>query len=379
MLFPGVRRRAFHVPHSMVPFTLGICAIFLTLIAWILLAPSNLGNEHAPVPVPDVSSIQSIAYTVPGPEFDDLVVAPASGAGAPRVVASFPNSRTGYNARGAASPLGDEVAVLWHQAFALRANLSVVDLASGNTRDVDGTFDSLSGLSWSPDGTRIAVTSTVENDGVQRTTVLEVDSERFRALPVAEFEGTLEVAPVGFSFDSQRLFIVVVDQRGSNLFSVRDSKSQFVAELSPGRTRDWALSPDGARLAFVDVLGAGSRTYVGRTLVIATGAITTLPAEKNHVGASWMPGSALPSFGGPGGSWQLTDPAPDAAYIVPDGWSPDSTYLVATVYSAGSDRASRPSTALELIARETSTSESTRRRISEAAGAAFLGWVRNLN
>jgi Tol biopolymer transport system component len=170
-----------------------------------------------------------------------------------------------------------------------------------------------------------------------------------------------------------------VDPRGSNLYSEQGGKSELVAEISPGRTRDWALSPDGSRLAFIDILSGGARAYVGRTLVIATGAITTLPAEKNHVGASWVPGSPLPSFGGPGGAWQLTDPAPDAAYLVPEDWSPDGSYLVATVYAETSDRTSRPASALELIKRESDGEESTRLRFSDAQGAAFLGWVRNLN
>jgi hypothetical protein len=92
-----------------------------------------------------------------------------------------------------------------------------------------------------------------------------------------------------------------------------------------------------------------------------------------------MSGSPQPAFGGPGGSLQFTNPAPDAAYLVPEAWSPTGTHLVATVYSEGSDKAAAPSTAIELISRETATSPSVRVRISEIAGAEFLGFVRDLN
>jgi hypothetical protein len=196
---------------------------------------------------------------------------------------------------------------------------------------------------------------------------------------MAAFENVFEAVPVGYSFDGARLFTVVLDQRGTNLYAARPGRTELVAELSPGRTGYWALSPDGARLAFVDILGSGSRRYVGRTLTIATGAISTLPAEKDQFGASWMPGSPLPSFGGPGGAWKLTDPAAQSGYIVPEAWSPDGQLLVATVYSPGDDPAGRPSTVIEIITPTTTTSPSSRYRVSDASGASFLGWVKNLN
>lgn len=379
MFFPGVHRPGFRFPRASLPFGLAGFSIVMTLFAWAMFAPSHVGSD-IPYATADASSIRSIAYTLPGEQFDDLVVKPASGHAAPRVVASFPSGGpTGFHARGSASPLGDQVAVLWIPAFATRANLSIVDIASGEVRHVDGVFDSLSSTAWSPDGTRVAATSTVEIEGKKRTSVLEIQLPDLRALPVAEFEGAIEVVPVGYSFESTRLFIVVVDPKGSNLYAERSGKLQFLAELSPGRTRDWALSPDGSRLAYIDVLGGGSRTYVGRTVVMATGAITTLPAEKDQVGASWLPGSPLPAFGGPGGAWQLTDPSPGSAYLVPEDWSPDGAYLVATVYSLADDRSSRPVTVLEVITRETSNTPSSRERVSEAVGAAFIGWVNDLN
>lgn len=379
MVFPGVGRLSLHVPQALVPFGLAVCAILLTLFGWALLGPSNAGNDVV-LNGPDISSIRSIAYTLPGDHFDDIVVQPASGATAPRVIATFPSGGpTGFHTRGSASPLGDQLAVLWIPAFATTANLALVDLPSGRVRPVEGSFDSLSALAWAPDGTRIAATKTSEADGVKTIAVLEIEVATLQSRPLVAFENVIEVVPVGYSFDSSRLFTVVLDAKGSNLYVERAGKTELAAELSPGRTRDWALSPDGSRLAYVDVLSGGSRTYVGRTLVIATGAITTLPAEKNQLGANWMPGSPIPAFGGPGGAWKLTDPAAESAYLVPEDWSPDGAYLVATVYSSAGDKTSRPTTALELISRQTTTTESTRLRISEATGAAFLGWVRDLN
>lgn len=379
MFFPGMRRRAFHPPHAAIPFVLALVAISLTLFAWAMFAPSNAGAPAASVPYADISEVRSVAYILPGGEFDDVVVEPADGRSAPRVIASFPHSGlTGFHARGAASPHGNQVAVLWLPSFSTRARLSIVDVATGEARPVEGAFDYLSRVAWSPDGRKVALTSTSTTGG-RVTTVFEVDAQTLFPRPVAEFPETLEVAPAGYSFDSARLFIVVVDQRGSNLHAERGGKVQFVAELSPGRTRDWTLSPDGSRLAFVDILGAGSRTYVGRTLVIATGAITTLPAEKNQIGAAWTPGSPIAAFGGPGGSWQLDSTAPEDAYLVPAGWSPDGWHMLATIHYAGSEKTGRQPTALELITREAPGAPASRRLLSDDPGASFLGWVRNLN
>ncbi len=381
MFFPGVRRRAVHLPHGLLTFGLALFAISCTLIGWALFAP-GAGNEGIHAPTIDVTTIKSIAYTIPGETSDDLVVQSAAPGRAPQVIASFPSDPlTRSHARGAAAPQGDRVAVVWLPALATSSNarLSLVNIDTRERVDVPGAFSYLGAIAWAPTGTRLALTGTVESEAGAAPSVVEVDVASQIARPVATFPGAFEVVPVGYSLDGARLYTVVVDQQGSNLYVERDGQTELAAEISPGRTAYWSLSPDGSRLAFVDILGSGSRTYVGRTLTIANGAISTLPAERNQFGATWMPGSPLPSFGGPGGAWQLTDPAAEDGYIVPDAWSPDGALLVATVYSPGDDESSRPSTAIEIITPKTTTSPSSRIRVSEASGASFLGWVKNLN
>ena len=383
MIFPGVRRRSFHVPDSAIPVALGASAVCLTIAAWAIWSPSPAGLDNAFTAGARPNNMRSVAYTVPGPVTDDIVVRPAAGVGLPKVVATFPSSGlTNVHARGVASPLGEHIAVQWVPAFATVANLSVIDLSGPSPviREAAGiTIDPLSPIAWSHDGTRFAVLRTDRTANEESTTVLEIDLATLIATPIARYTGVLDVAPVGYSFDNQDLFVAVVDQKGSNLHSVGPGRSEIVAELSPGRTRDWSLSPDGARLAFIDILGGGSRTFVGRTLILATGQITTLPAERNQFGAAWLPGSPSPGFGGPGGDWQLTDPGAEGVVLVPNAWSPDGDYLVATLNTTVSGAGPAAPPVIELISRETATAQSVRVRISEASGAAFLGWVADLD
>lgn len=382
MFFPGVRRRSSRVPHAVVPFGLAICSIALTLLGWAIFAPSRAGLEFNLHPYPDIASIGSIAYTVPGEHFDDVVVRSAVEGSAPRVIATFPSSgSTGYHVHGAASPLGDRLAVVSLPSFVSRAhaNLSLVDIASGEVSTIDGMFDYFTRVSWAPDGMRFAAVRLSAGTGEKTQTVVQVDLETGTTRDVASFTDALDVVPVGYSFDSARLFVVVVDQRGSNLYVERGGKLQIESELSPGRTMDWALSPDGSRLAFVDILAGGSRTYVGRTLTTATGAVTSLPATADQLGASWVPGSPLPTFGGPGGGLQLSEPANAGAYVIPGSWSPNASFLVANVFTGAVDPGGEPGRSLELVNATSREGPSVRTVLSEDADTAFLGWVRNLN
>src|SRR5688572_26034289 len=143
MFFPGVRRRVFHLPHALVPFSLAVLAICLTVAGWATFAPSRVGDSTT-VPGIDVQSIKSVAFTVPGTGFDDLVVQPAAPGMAPQVIASFPNDPlTRSHARGAASPQGDRIAVIWLPALATaaEARLSFVDVATRRRTDIERAFD----------------------------------------------------------------------------------------------------------------------------------------------------------------------------------------------------------------------------------------------
>ncbi len=376
---PGVRQDS-PVPERLLPFVLGFFAIAATLLGWAFLAASPIANESRTISLPSVpaSSVRSVAYAVPEGGRDVLYVRSIDG-GKPRAIASFavPYGFDSFRAHGMASPTGDTVAVISViDPLAGKGQLTFVHLADEARMETVTEIDAQGPLAWSAHGTHLATTHTAAATDGSRVdvTIVQVDASTGETAALAEFDSVFQAVPVGYSIDGARLFVVVIDQSGSTLFAVRqDGEAERVASLATGRTRDWSLSPDGSRLAYVEFTTSGRRGYAGRTLVVATGSIIPSEGTGNEYGATWRPGSPIPDFGGPGGTIRLSDPSLANQYVFPSSWAPDGSTMVATIYSAASDRGVTPSESLELV---TTTS---RERLADQAGARFFGWVVNLD
>jgi len=369
---------ATHVPESLTTFFITITALVATLVAWAVFTTSPTSTDFYLVAgvAPDPSAIRSVAYSVPGAREDAIFVRSIDPGSKPVQVATFKHL-FGLHARGVASPEGDRIAVLSVSNYPLSAaRLSIVDLAAGvQNPPFEAEFEYLSHLSWAPDGERIAGVRYSRMDGAGRVVadVLETDTRIGLTSIVARFDNAIEVAPVGYSRNGDLLYIVVIDQAGSNLWVERAGKLEKVGQMSAGRTRDWSMSDDGARLAFIDVRTGTDRVYVGRTMLIATGAVNDAPAPGDQIGVAWPPASEVADFGGPGGSVRLALEPPESAYVIPVRWSPDGSVLAARVVVRDPESLeSAPSEFIELATPD------SRIRLSEGAGAWFFGWVNNI-
>ncbi len=376
MLVPPVRGHGFYLPSGLEPVLMGAFAIAVTLLAWAFFGASSISNDnsYATLPLTDAAEMRSVAYFAPDGINDFLYVRHLNEPAPGKVVGTF-RSTFSLHARGSSSPVGDTVAVLSvSPSFSPYASLNLVSLPWGETRAIDQTLDYLSPLAWSPDGSRLAARHSSLPDEAGRISVqiVEITNARGAATVVAGFENAFEVVPVGYSLDGNRLFIVVLDQSGSTLWAERDGKVQRVVSLGAGRTRDWALSPDGSRLAYIEAVGAGERAYAGRTLIIATGAVSNSIATANQFGAAWMPGSQVPVFGGPGGTLHLSESSEDGGYVVPQRWSPDGSTLVGAIYTTSAENAGASAPSIEFV------TTVRRTRLTEEPGASFIGFVRDL-
>ncbi|HJP41309.1 MAG TPA: hypothetical protein QGF35_06335, partial [Dehalococcoidia bacterium] len=181
-----------------------------------------------------------------------------------------------------------------------------------------------------------------------QTEIFSIDTETKIESHIATFDSVFEAAPVGFLEDS--MLVVTIDQSGSALTRVTDGKAAKVAQLSVGRTRGWTLHPDGVRLAFLDVIGAGAgRAVVAKVILLSTGQITSLPGEDDHFGIVWRPGLDIPDIGGPGGSVQLSDSEGSTTPVHPISWAPDGSRLLVQVPSGSQGQAGH----LEILSNDT--------------------------
>lgn len=259
-----------------------------------------------------------------------VTVVGATSNAAPIEIATIPHL-PGFSLRGAVSPTGRHVALLTpDSAIAGRplAALIALDLETGLYRRLAEDLEPLQDVLWTPDATALVVTRNVRTAaGEPGVAVARVGFDGTESVLETHL-GAGMVAPVGF--DAQgRLLAVRIDGRGSTL--TRDGAE--ILWLSTHVTRDWALSPDGARLAFVEVnLWEGLR-YLPHVVSIDGGggggvAAASTPTEQ-ALGVAWSPSGEAPSFGSeppalPPGSVSAQGPA---GFDVPLAYSRDGAAL----------------------------------------------------
>ncbi len=375
-----------------------LVGIAMAIVAWGIVSLRPTGNEPGSTTSPPVANPAddaadgdlppsgSAAFLIFTGETDDLVVRdPIDEDDEGEVVTSF-ERHNGASPRGQASPDGTRVAVV-HPALHAGARLTIVTVADGKEVMSPAVVDDNTTVAWERDGSGlVAVGSTgVDDSGRVSSSLLHINARTGETRTLATFEGVYRVAPVGYSSDGESLFVVVIDQSGSELWVLGEEQREVVTSLSSGRTRDWALNPDGTVLAYIEVRSGATVPTVGRAVFTATGAPlhvsdTTSPQQ----GVVWRPGSVHPGFGGPGGTLRLEDSISGgemAAFLVPEAWSPDGTDLIARVVRA-TITSNEPLETWEvfrgaepLSAPGGSTGPARAVLFDEQSEVSFLGWV----
>ena len=372
MFVPGVQQGMhLRVPRRAATFVFALVSLSAVLVVWAALPGRHARDDSAlsglvPAALP---LLGSVALIVPDGPVDHLFVQTAQANGRRAFLTDFPSTFT-LHARGLASPQGESVAVLWVDGAPVSAHLTVVHTRTGSRVEADGAYAYMATLVWAPQGDSVTVLGPIQRDAAGRfnANIVQVDAVRGSAETVATFPAVFDANPVGYSMDGERLFVVIVDESGSALWSVQRGKSQRGAQLSAGRTRDWTLSPNGARLAFTEVYGAGgAERSPGRVLNIATGAITSVGRDGIQIGPTWRTDSETPHFGGPDGDVQLVEGEP-GTYLAPHAWAADGSALVASVRNRDAS-----ATSLQLVRPD------SRFVLAEEPGAAFLGFVVDIN
>jgi Tol biopolymer transport system component len=146
---------------------------------------------------------------------------------------------------------------------------------------------------WSPD----AATVVFRRSNADGFALVAVAAEGGAERTLVETRGATALFPVAFAPDGSRLYFVNLRESGSTLASVEAVGGTPVelAVLSEGLTRDWSLSPDGNRLAFL-AMNLSPDAITSRALVLDLESRALEPvtdAEVNAFGPVWSSDGAL--------------------------------------------------------------------------------------
>jgi hypothetical protein len=230
-------------------------------------------------------------------QYDIVAVAWAENPGAVTEVARVPHI-DGMGATGSVSPDGTKVALVAVDAgTATRpvASLISVDLVTGELFRAALNIEPNQVPVWAPDSQSVVVTRGVASDtSFGAIQVLRV-ALRGTEDVLWTRDAALAVFPVGYE-PSGSLIAVVIDGRGSTV--TRDGRDAL--SLGTAITRDWQLSPDGDRLAYVEANTENGLRYLARTVSLSGASSVqaqSLSAEMTALGVAWEPTSGRPTFG----------------------------------------------------------------------------------
>jgi hypothetical protein len=347
---------------------LGVASLSL-----IPLALSTSGTKNASTPVL-ASDAPRIAYFAFGRTADTLWLAdPASPANRTQglTIAHAPD----YGAIPSLSADGSSVAylVLPPETAApgpdAPAQLWVASIAGGEPKLLASDASLLIPSVWSADGSVVVYRhSEAEATSLRRVAVTGGPAEEVAASANALF-------PVGFAGGS--LLYAEVSQTGSTLLSTGGAAP---LRLSDGLTRDWSLSPDGTRVAYLEMtLGSQQMTSRAFVLDLATGERSAVgPENMDAFNPAWTPDGSLvigrlaagatstpATLTGAGGSSKLT--APRRGFDVP--LAIDADAGAAMTSFDGSSLLNPGRATLVVIA-----PDGTRRQIASGE-VTFLGWI----
>lgn len=201
----------------------------------------------------------------------------------------------GFTTTGSVDPTGRYVALLSVDTgtpLEPAASLILLDLIDGSLDRLVIGVDAGWRPLWNENGTAVIVTRTRQGDSGTLIDIFDVALDGASKLRWSQ--AALGVYPVGWR--DQRLLTVAIDGRGSTL----QADGQDLRHLADGFTRDWAMAPDGAAIAFIEVATHDGLRYVPRVVPLTDDARVSAQAftvgGTEALGAAWKPDNA-PVFG----------------------------------------------------------------------------------
>lgn len=296
------------------------------------------------------------------------------------------------------SPDGKRIAYLALPAAggdpALDAQAWLLDVDSGKTRLLASDLDGASKPVWSPDGSSIVVRRNGPWEEMGRTaSLLGLDVSDGSETVILEEQDVFELFPIGHSPDGVSLYFAQIVLSGTHFGEVpaAGGSPRLLVQASDESARDWHLSPDGSRVAFL----AGQPTddrIASRAFVVelVEGAqpqplcdLSDALGAGDHFNPVWHPdgeritvgrspadgasAAALVSLAE--GDLEEVTPGPDQGFDVPVDWAPEGDYLAVRSFEGSS--AAQPGRE-HLVIIELGKG---REAVADKGNLEFIGWL----
>lgn len=241
----------------------------------------------------------------------------------------------GYLSHGSVSPDGTKLALVVADAGTVGrpgASLMTIDLLTGEAFRLAIAVDVLQEPLWTPDSSAVVVTRTAASESTSTdVTISAIAADLSGEVVVASATGVFGAYPVAFTPEGELVW-VSIGGAGSTAYRGAGAGIPLTANFS----RDWALSPDGLSLAFVEVLPDGGVRYEGRIANLDPAAIggssVAATGDEQANGVAWQPGTAVPVFGTVAGIGAAGVDG-GTGIDVPLAWAPDGSALAVQSWS----------------------------------------------
>jgi len=175
-----------------------------------------------------------------------------------------------------------------------------------------------------------------------------------------EASDILELFPIGYSSDGESLYLARITIRGTDFEALpaTGGTPEILVHASDQTARDWHLSPDGGRIAFLAGQATDSRIAARAFVADLIAGAVPQPLSSfadgldvgDHFNPVWHPdgdriavGRLLAEGGSAAAVVSLSDgelgeatPGPQRGFDVPVGWSPDGSYLAVRSFEGSS-------------------------------------------